>query len=177
MFRNCYQIIIILTKGNTSGQLKLNKEKKNYQNTHIVVDTEGIHFLCYFFYVEAKNKYQNILILYFLMTTLEALLVISLYFILAATPLEASRDTLGIGGWRKSTLQFKFQFKFFCIFLGAQTFFLGTISLRRWWRYPPPKQFKTFPGHIISFTAKENHISSAVIKILRYRQKKVYYFI
>ena len=39
------------------------------------------------------------------------------------------------------------------------------------------KLLKTFPGPIRSFTVKENHICSAVRKILRYKQKNVLLYI
>ena len=41
--------------------------------------------------------------------------------------------------------------------------------LRLGWRYAPSKSLKTFPGPLISYTVKENHIS----EILRYRPKKL----
>ena len=51
------------------------------------------------------------------------------------------------------------------------TLFIGREEI------PSPKVVKTFPGPIRSFTVEDNHIGSAVSKILRYIQKKAYYFI
>ena len=44
-------------------------------------------------------------------------------------------------------------------------FFWGGGILLGGLTYSPPKYLKTFPGHIRSFTAKENHIGSAVSEI------------
>ena len=54
-----------------------------------------------------------------------------------------------------------------------RVFFAGGGILFGGLRYSPPIKFA---GPIRSFTAKENHIGLAASKILRYIQKKAYYF-
>ena len=66
-------------------------------------------------------------------------------------------------------LRFKKKSIFFLLG-GEVKFVLGGLS------YPPTKQLKTFPGPIRSLTVKENHIGSAVGKILCYRQKSLLFF-
>ena len=44
----------------------------------------------------------------------------------------------------------------------------------RGWRYSPPKQLLTFPGHT---RRKENHVGPAVSEILSYRQTNILLFL
>ena len=46
--------------------------------------------------------------------------------------------------------------------------------LLRGWRYSPPKQLLTFPGHT---RRKENHVGPAVSEILSYRQTNILLFL
>ena len=52
-------------------------------------------------------------------------------------------------------------------------FLAGREFLGGWW-YLPPKQLKTYPGHMRSYIVRESHIGSVVSEIVLYRQTSFY---